>query len=89
MKEIQVHPTSFVPISPRSSPSTASVSSSSSSSSSTTPQPEDSAPSYFLAPEALRGVGGILLDDQGNRFVNELGYVPCDLYLIYLLTNGI
>lgn len=26
----------------------------------------------FLAPEKLRGVGGILLDAQGRRFVNEL-----------------
>ncbi|GIL68819.1 hypothetical protein Vafri_22014 [Volvox africanus] len=26
----------------------------------------------FLAPEKLRGVGGLLLDDQGNRFVDEL-----------------
>merc|ERR1712144_201700 len=27
----------------------------------------------FLAAEALRGVGGILLDAEGNRFCNELG----------------
>merc|ERR1711988_941571 len=27
----------------------------------------------FLAAEALRGVGGIVLDAQGNRFCNELG----------------
>jgi len=27
----------------------------------------------FLAAEALRGVGGILLDADGNRFANELG----------------
>merc|ERR1712190_524163 len=27
----------------------------------------------FLAAEALRGVGGVLLDIQGNRFCNELG----------------
>jgi len=27
----------------------------------------------FLAAEALRGVGGLLLDNKGNRFVNELG----------------
>merc|ERR1711988_487219 len=27
----------------------------------------------FLAAEALRGVGGIVLDAQGNRFANELG----------------
>ncbi|ELT99303.1 hypothetical protein CAPTEDRAFT_179286 [Capitella teleta] len=27
----------------------------------------------FLAPEALRGCGAILLDPQGKRFVNELG----------------
>lgn len=27
----------------------------------------------FLAPEALRGFGGILLDHKGQRFVNELG----------------
>lgn len=26
----------------------------------------------FLAPEALRGSGGLLFDDAGNRFVNEL-----------------
>lgn len=27
----------------------------------------------FLAPEALRGVGGILVNTKGDRFVNELG----------------
>merc|ERR1712227_325838 len=27
----------------------------------------------FLAAEALRGVGGVLLDMEGNRFCNELG----------------
>merc|ERR1711988_296579 len=27
----------------------------------------------FLAAEALRGVGGLVLDAEGNRFVNELG----------------
>merc|ERR1719230_410669 len=27
----------------------------------------------FLAAEALRGVGGLLLDAEGNRFANELG----------------
>ena len=26
----------------------------------------------FLAAEALRGVGGLLLDNTGNRFVDEL-----------------
>lgn len=29
-------------------------------------------PSKFLAPEALRGCGGILLNQSGKRFVNEL-----------------
>jgi succinate dehydrogenase/fumarate reductase flavoprotein subunit len=28
----------------------------------------------FLAAEALRGVGGILLDKNGNRFADELGH---------------
>lgn len=28
----------------------------------------------FLAAEALRGVGGILLDANGNRFCDELGH---------------
>ena len=27
----------------------------------------------FLAAEALRGVGGVLIDKHGNRFANELG----------------
>lgn len=27
----------------------------------------------FLAAEALRGVGGIILDKNGNRFCDELG----------------
>jgi aspartate oxidase len=27
----------------------------------------------FLAAEALRGVGGILIDRNGKRFANELG----------------
>ena len=31
------------------------------------------ATSKFLAPEALRGSGGVLLDQQGRRFANELG----------------
>jgi len=30
-------------------------------------------PTKFLAPEALRGCGGILLNEKGERFVNELG----------------
>lgn len=29
--------------------------------------------SKILAPEALRGSGGILLNSQGKRFANELG----------------
>lgn len=28
----------------------------------------------FLAAEALRGVGGLLLDRDGNRFADELGH---------------
>ena len=27
----------------------------------------------WLAPEALRGVGGLLFNDKGERFCNELG----------------
>lgn len=27
----------------------------------------------FLAPEALRGCGGILINSEGKRFANELG----------------
>jgi len=34
---------------------------------------EPNAKVKFLAAEALRGVGGILLDAKGNRFCNELG----------------
>eukprot|EP00762_Andalucia_godoyi_P003316 ANDGO_06688.mRNA.1 Fumarate reductase len=34
---------------------------------------EPGAPTKFLAPEALRAVGGILLNNNGERFVNELG----------------
>jgi len=30
-------------------------------------------PTKFLAPEALRAVGGILVNAKGKRFVNELG----------------
>eukprot|EP01104_Vermistella_antarctica_P014710 TRINITY_DN4682_c0_g1_i1.p1 TRINITY_DN4682_c0_g1~~TRINITY_DN4682_c0_g1_i1.p1 ORF type:complete len:1018 (-),score=257.47 TRINITY_DN4682_c0_g1_i1:32-3085(-) len=30
-------------------------------------------PTKFLAPEALRGCGGLLLNQKGERFVNELG----------------
>lgn len=30
-------------------------------------------PTKFLAPEAVRGCGGILLNHEGKRFVNELG----------------
>lgn len=28
----------------------------------------------FLAAEALRGVGGLLLDNEGQRFADELGH---------------
>ena len=37
----------------------------------------------FLAAEALRGVGGVLLDMNGKRFCNELGrrdYVTGPMY---------
>lgn len=27
----------------------------------------------WLAPEALRGVGGLMFNDKGERFCNELG----------------
>lgn len=50
----------------------------------------------FLAAEALRGVGGLLLDNEGNRFVDELqtrdyvtgkiwenGKVNADVYISY------
>ncbi|ORY01525.1 Flavocytochrome c [Basidiobolus meristosporus CBS 931.73] len=30
-------------------------------------------PTKFLAPEALRGYGGVLINGRGDRFVNELG----------------
>jgi len=50
----------------------------------------------FLAAEALRGVGGILLDNEGQRFCDELGrrdYVTGEMnkngkYPIRLLLNG-
>lgn len=48
LKEIQVHPTSFV-------------------------DPKDpTCRTKFLAPELLRGLGGILLNTSGRRFVDEL-----------------
>jgi aspartate oxidase len=34
---------------------------------------EPNAKLKFLAAEALRGVGGLLLDKNGKRFANELG----------------
>jgi len=37
----------------------------------------------FLAAEALRGVGGVLIDSEGNRFADELGrrdYVSGEMY---------
>ena len=34
---------------------------------------EPNASVLFLAAEALRGCGGVLLDRDGNRFANELG----------------
>lgn len=49
----------------------------------------------FLAAEALRGCGGILLDNQGQRFCDELGHrdyvtgqmwkVCIDLFICYLI----
>eukprot|EP00828_Plagiopyla_frontata_P029655 TRINITY_DN383_c0_g1_i1.p1 TRINITY_DN383_c0_g1~~TRINITY_DN383_c0_g1_i1.p1 ORF type:complete len:402 (+),score=68.42 TRINITY_DN383_c0_g1_i1:505-1710(+) len=50
----------------------------------------------FLAPEALRGLGGILLNNEGKRFVNELDlrskvvdkiYENKEKFPIYLLVN--
>merc|ERR1711881_515363 len=45
----------------------------------------------FLAAEALRGVGGVLLDIEGNRFANELGrrdYVTGQMWKNKGLTLG-
>jgi len=45
----------------------------------------------FLAAEALRGVGGVLLDMEGNRFANELGrrdYVTGQMWKNKGLTMG-
>merc|ERR1711939_22321 len=45
----------------------------------------------FLAAEALRGVGGVLLDITGNRFANELGrrdYVTGQMWKNKGLTLG-
>jgi flavocytochrome c len=49
----------------------------------------------FLAAEALRGVGGLLLDQFGNRFCNELGtrdYVSGEMFKnkgpFYLILNS-
>lgn len=58
MDALQVHPTGFVPLGDA-------------------PQAAESLPppppaTVFLAPEALRGCGGVLLDAGGERFVNEL-----------------
>lgn len=37
--------------------------------------PQDpNAKTKFLAPELLRGVGGIMINEKGERFCNELGY---------------
>lgn len=44
-----------------------------------------STPSKILAPEALRGSGGILLNEKGQRFANELG--PRD-YLSQKIRNS-
>jgi len=44
---------------------------------------EPNARVLFLAAEALRGVGGLLLDAEGNRFCNELGrrdYVSGEMF---------
>jgi len=40
----------------------------------------------WLAPEALRAAGGVLLNQQGNRFVNELSYR--DVVANSILENG-
>lgn len=38
----------------------------------------------FLAAEALRGVGGLLLDGEGNRFCDELGHRDVSKFLLVL-----
>eukprot|EP00190_Bangiopsis_sp_CCMP1999_P004729 CAMPEP_0198729764 /NCGR_PEP_ID=MMETSP1475-20131203/20891_1 /TAXON_ID= ORGANISM="Unidentified sp., Strain CCMP1999" /NCGR_SAMPLE_ID=MMETSP1475 /ASSEMBLY_ACC=CAM_ASM_001111 /LENGTH=748 /DNA_ID=CAMNT_0044492467 /DNA_START=192 /DNA_END=2438 /DNA_ORIENTATION=+ len=47
---------------------------------------DPTATTNFLAPEALRGCGGILVDDKGKRFVNELG--PRDYVTNTILEKG-
>jgi FAD-dependent fumarate reductase len=67
---VQVHPTAFWPPTPP--PTTAATTTAATS---PTPPPAvaaAAASSAFLAPERLRGVGGILLNAAGRRFANEL-----------------
>ncbi|KAK1867945.1 hypothetical protein I4F81_010442 [Pyropia yezoensis] len=63
MDALQVHPTGFVPLgdAPPAGEGAAAAA--------VAPPPP---PTVFLAPEALRGCGGVLLDAAGGRFVNEL-----------------
>jgi FAD binding domain len=41
----------------------------------------------FLAAEALRGVGGLLLDNQGQRFADELGHGKVRLLCLRLVLS--
>lgn len=57
---------------------------------------EEKAKTKFLAAEALRGAGGLLLDGKGDRFCDELGlrsYVTQRIwdngvYPVRLILNG-
>lgn len=68
---VQLHPTAFAPfvVSPNAPPPPPPPASDKSAA----PAPAAAAvSSAFLAPERLRGVGGVLLDGRGRRFVDEL-----------------
>ena len=74
---VQLHPTAFAPFVAAPKPSSASAETAAAaakpSTTSTTAAPAAAVVSNaFLAPERLRGVGGVLLDGRGRRFFDEL-----------------
>lgn len=74
---VQLHPTAFAPFvaaspSPPSAAAAADAAKATATTTTTTTT-TTTASNAFLAPERLRGVGGILLDGRGRRFFDELG----------------
>jgi len=69
---VQLHPTAFAPFVAAAKSSSAADDDDDDDAAEGAQKPISSSSNAFLAPERLRGVGGILLDGRGRRFFDEL-----------------